>query len=80
VHTDHRTLQPESIEKARAKGLRVLVYTVNDPDRAESLLRSGVDAIVTDNLAEFARRFPERFAPDRAEPLALSSVLSQRRG
>ena len=59
VHTDHRTLQPESIERAHARGLRVLVYTVNDPARAESLLRSGVDAIVTDNLAEFARRFPE---------------------
>ena len=59
VHTDHRTLQPENIERAHAKGLRVLVYTVNDPARAESLLRSGVDMIVTDNLAEFARRFPE---------------------
>ena len=59
VHTDHRTLQPENIEKAHARGLRVLVYTVNDPARAESLLRSGVDAMVTDNLAEFARRFPE---------------------
>jgi hypothetical protein len=27
--------------------------------RAESLFESGVDSIVTDNLAEFARRFPE---------------------
>jgi hypothetical protein len=68
VHTDHRTLQPESIEKAHAKGLRVLVYTVNDPDRAESLLRSGVDAIVTDNLAEFARRFPDDSRLIGAEP------------
>jgi len=59
VHTDHRTLRPESLEKARSKGLRVLVYTVNDAERAESLFESGVDSIVTDNLAEFARRFPE---------------------
>ena len=59
VHTDHRTLRTESLEKARAKGLRVLVYTVNDAARAESLFGSGVDSIVTDNLAEFARRFPE---------------------
>ena len=59
VHTDHRTLRPESLDKARAKGLRVLVYTVNDAARAESLFDSGVDSIVTDNLAEFARRFPE---------------------
>jgi glycerophosphoryl diester phosphodiesterase len=59
VHTDHRTLRPESLEKARAKGLRVLVYTVNEPERARALFDSGVDSIVTDNLAEFARRFPE---------------------
>ena len=59
VHTDHRTLRPESLEKTRSKGLRVLVYTVNDAARAESLFDSGVDSIVTDNLAQFARRFPE---------------------
>lgn len=59
VHTDHRTLVPENIERAHAKGLRVLVYTVNDPAAAEALFASGVDTIVTDNLAEFARRFPE---------------------
>ena len=59
VHTDHRTLRNESLERARSKGLRVLVYTVNDAARAESLFDSGVDSIVTDNLAEFARRFPE---------------------
>ena len=59
VHTDHRTLRPETLEKAQSKGLRVLVYTVNDAQRAESLFDSGVDSIVTDNLAEFARRFPE---------------------
>ena len=59
VHTDHRTLRPESLQRARSKGLRVLVYTVNDASRAESLFDSGVDSIVTDNLAEFARRFPE---------------------
>ena len=59
VHTDYRTVRAESLDKARAKGLRVLVYTVNDAARAESLFDSGVDSIVTDNLAEFARRFPE---------------------
>jgi len=59
VHTDHRTLRPESLERARSKGLRVLVYTVNDAERVESLFDSGVDSIVTDNLAELARRFPE---------------------
>jgi glycerophosphoryl diester phosphodiesterase len=60
VHTDHRTLDPANIERAHGKGLRVLLYTVNDPDRADSLFARGVDLIVTDNLAQFARRFPER--------------------
>ena len=59
VHTDFRTLRPESLARAHASGRRVLVYTVNDPVTAQSLLDSGVDSIVTDNLAEFARRFPE---------------------
>jgi glycerophosphoryl diester phosphodiesterase len=59
VHTDHRTLLVENIERAHATGLRVLLYTVNDPARAEALFAAGVDSIVTDNLAEFARRFPE---------------------
>jgi glycerophosphoryl diester phosphodiesterase len=59
IHTDHRTLLPENIERAHAKGLRVLLYTVNDAARAAALFEAGVDSIVTDNLAEFARRFPE---------------------
>ena len=59
VHTDHRTLQMENVERAHGKGLRVLLYTVNDPERARSYFDAGVDSIVTDNLAEFARLFPE---------------------
>jgi glycerophosphoryl diester phosphodiesterase len=58
VHTDFRALRPESISRAHARGMRVLVYTVNDPAVAQSLLDSGVESIVTDNLAEFARCFP----------------------
>jgi glycerophosphoryl diester phosphodiesterase len=59
VHTDYRTLVPENISKAHGLGIRVLLYTVNDPELAERFFGSGVDCIVTDNLAEFARRFPE---------------------
>jgi glycerophosphoryl diester phosphodiesterase len=39
--------------------MRVLLYTVNDPEMTRSYLDAGVDSIVTDNLAEFARIFPE---------------------
>ena len=59
VHTDHRTLTSESLERAKSKGLRVLLYTINDPEVARRWFDAGVDSIVTDNLAEFARRFPE---------------------
>ncbi|NDB12230.1 MAG: glycerophosphodiester phosphodiesterase, partial [Betaproteobacteria bacterium] len=33
---------------AHAAGLRVLVYTVNDPQRAKQLLDWGVDSVITD--------------------------------
>jgi glycerophosphoryl diester phosphodiesterase len=59
VHTDHRTIRAEHIERAHGKGLRVLLYTVNDSAAAQRLFDAGIDSIVTDNLAEFARRFPD---------------------
>jgi len=62
VHTDHRTFQGENLGRAHARGLRVLLYTVNDPEKARSYLDEGVDSIVTDNLAEFARLFPDAIA------------------
>jgi len=62
VHTDYRTFQAETLGRAHARGLRVLLYTVNDPEKARSYLDEGVDSIVTDNLAEFARLFPDAIA------------------
>jgi hypothetical protein len=32
---------------------------VNDPARAEQLLAWGIDGIVTDNVRDFAGRFPQ---------------------
>ncbi len=58
-HTDHRMLALADIARLHDKGYRVMVYTVNDVAAAEKLLESGVDGLFTDNLAEFARRFPE---------------------
>jgi glycerophosphoryl diester phosphodiesterase len=58
IHTDHRKLQRASVERAHAEGLRLLVYTVNDAARAEELFGWGVDGMFTDNLREFAQRFP----------------------
>jgi glycerophosphoryl diester phosphodiesterase len=59
VHTDYRAFPLENLQRTRAKGLRVLLYTINDPEVAQRFFDAGVDSIVTDNLAEFARRFPE---------------------
>lgn len=58
VHTDHAKLDVANIERLHAKGYRVLTYTVNDGDVAERLFAAGVDGIFTDNLREFAVRFP----------------------
>ena len=62
LHTDHRTLDRANIQRAHERGMRLLVYTVNDPGTAAQLLAEGVDMIVTDNLADFARRFPKLIA------------------
>jgi glycerophosphoryl diester phosphodiesterase len=59
VHTSHKNLDPASIARAHDVGYRVLAYTVNDAELAERLFRAGLDGLFTDNLREFARRFPD---------------------
>ena len=61
-HTDHRKLKLTDIPRLRDAGYRVMVYTVNDIGTAEKLLDAGGDGIFTDNLREFAARFPEAIA------------------
>ena len=51
----HEGLWPELVAEARALGLAVVVYTLNDPQRADLLRGWGVDAIITD--------MPERLLP-----------------
>ena len=59
LHTNHRKLPKDAVSRLRDKGYRVLLYTVNDAATAKKLLDAGVDGIFTDNLREFAARFPE---------------------
>jgi glycerophosphoryl diester phosphodiesterase len=61
-HTDHRLLALADIARLKDAGYRVMVYTVNDAATAEKLLDAGVDGLFTDNLGEFAARFPEAIA------------------
>ena len=44
----HRDLDPLQLREARALGLKVLVWTVNDPSDMRDFVDLGVDGIVTD--------------------------------
>ncbi|RWR02406.1 glycerophosphodiester phosphodiesterase [[Pantoea] beijingensis] len=50
IHLNYRLLTPERVAMLKAAGLRILVYTVNQSDRARELLVWGVDAICTDRI------------------------------
>lgn len=57
LHLNHRLLTPERIAAIKGEGLRILVYTVNKPDRARELLALGVDIICTDRIDEIGPDF-----------------------
>jgi len=44
----HLEVTPESIRQARHLGLKVMVWTVNEPARMRELIEMGVDGIITD--------------------------------
>ena len=54
VVTDHRLMDAAVIARLHAAGLRALVYTVDDVDRATQLLALGIDGIITDAVDRFA--------------------------
>lgn len=57
--TNHAKLDYANIARLHERGFRITTYTVNDAAVAQQLFDAGVDGIVTDNLREFAVRFPE---------------------
>jgi glycerophosphoryl diester phosphodiesterase len=59
MHCSRKHASRDLIARAHAAGLRCLVWTVNDPPEADKLLAWGADGIITDNLRQFASRFPE---------------------
>lgn len=59
LHLEHVLITPALVREVHSRGRRILAWTVNDVGRAEELLDAGVDGIVTDNLRQFASRFPE---------------------
>ena len=50
IHLNHRVLDEARVDALRAAGLKILVYTVNNPQRARELLRWGVNCICTDAI------------------------------
>ncbi len=50
IHMNHQELDAERIRLLKSAGLRILVYTVNQPERARELLALGVDMICTDRI------------------------------
>lgn len=50
LHFNHSILTQERVAAVKQAGLRILVYTVNDPRRAKTLLDWGGDAICTDRI------------------------------
>lgn len=51
-HPWSKVLTAEGVEEAHRRGLRVLTWTVNDPEEIEQMVGMGVDGIISD--------FPER--------------------
>ncbi|WP_168174279.1 MULTISPECIES: glycerophosphodiester phosphodiesterase [unclassified Erwinia] len=50
LHFNHRVLSRARVAAIKQAGLRILVYTVNEVERARTLLAWGVDAICTDRI------------------------------
>lgn len=57
IHLNHKPLDEARVRMLRDAGLRILVYTVNQPARAAELLAWGVDCICTDNIDAIGPHF-----------------------
>ena len=48
LDASHRALDAATIVRAHGEGLRVLAYTINEPERAALLREQGLDCVITD--------------------------------
>jgi glycerophosphoryl diester phosphodiesterase len=60
LHVERTQTEPRDIERWKVRGLKVGVWTVNDPDEARDLARVGVDFVITDRTAEIVECFTRR--------------------
>jgi glycerophosphoryl diester phosphodiesterase len=56
---DYKTLNPWDLEEAHRLGLRVIPWTVNQPEDMAQLLSWGVDGVITDRPDIFPERKPK---------------------
>jgi glycerophosphoryl diester phosphodiesterase len=63
LNVSNRWVRPKHIEAARAAGLPVLVYTVNDPARALALWDAGATSIFTDRVDLMVEALAKRSEP-----------------
>ena len=52
--TNHSLMDAALLARVHAAGMRALVYTVNEPERAQQLLAWGIDGLVTDAVDRFS--------------------------
>ncbi len=65
----NRQVSADAVAHAHARGLRVWVYTINDPDEAARLVALGVEGIITDHVdAVRSRLLPEPDESPEAPP------------
>lgn len=57
IHLNHLLLDAERIHQLKSAGLHIMVYTVNQPERARVLLDLGVDMICTDRIDQIGPDF-----------------------
>jgi glycerophosphoryl diester phosphodiesterase len=69
LHCDQQYADGNLVREAHGRGLRLMVWTVNDVERAFELMRLGVDGLFTDELAAMAKAFPVQLG-DAGKPVS----------
>jgi glycerophosphoryl diester phosphodiesterase len=52
--TNHKLMDAHLVARIQATGMRAMVYTVNEPERAKQLLACRIDGLVTDAVDRFS--------------------------
>ncbi len=49
IHVHHRIVGKELVQKIHQRGMKVIVYTVNDKEKLERMISMDIDGVFTDN-------------------------------